>query len=49
MQNAQKRVDLRGTSANWSAKYPGARFGDLISYQNDGKGCTTIADKVEKA
>jgi len=27
MQNAQKRVDLRGTSANWSAKISGARFG----------------------
>jgi hypothetical protein len=25
------------------------RFGDLISYQNDGKSCTTIAVKVERA
>jgi hypothetical protein len=22
-------------------------FGDLISYQNNGKGCTAIVDKVE--
>jgi hypothetical protein len=25
------------------------RVGDLISYQNDGKSCTTIAGKVERA
>ena len=24
------------------------RFGDLISYQNSGKGCTAIVDKVER-
>src|SRR5437762_14109662 len=27
---------------------PPRRLGDLISYQNDGKGCTAIADKVKK-
>jgi hypothetical protein len=26
-----------------------AILGDLISYQNDGKGCTTIVGKVERA
>ena len=42
-------VDMRAT-CHLSGKCGYARrFGDLISYQNDGQNCTTTADKVKRA
>jgi len=38
--------DLYTDNPNDPISSPRQIIGDLISYQNDGKGCTAIADKV---
>ena len=40
--------DLRPTSAPRGIQLKRIYSGDLISYQNSGKGCTAIVDKVER-